>query len=227
MCFLPVLTVETHVKGSRRTRLTCPETVGVMTRSQSVTSPVPKTYDDTTKRKEITVNTLTTATKWSKALMVVAGSLLALLAGTAAPASADGPVITRQVINIPNPVPFGVTCATFNVMATMRLERTDITFSENGSPVRQIRHVHSEGTLYNPTTGYSVPFDGAFTRTEDFVAQTATYSGRHVRVMIPGQGVLALDVGERIMDVSVNPPELIFQGGQHDYAAEVCQILNP
>jgi hypothetical protein len=161
-----------------------------------------------------------------RVFMAVAGALFALLAVTAAPASADAPVITNEVINIPNPVPFGVTCATFNVLATMRVERQNITFLENGTPVRQIRHVQIEGTLYNPTTGYSVPFDGAFTRTEDFVAQTATYSGRHVRVMIPGQGVLALDVGERIMDVSVNPPELIFQGGQHEYAAQVCEILN-
>jgi hypothetical protein len=226
MCSLPVLTVETHAKGKRRTRRTCPDAVGVMTTWQSASSPVTKLYDDTTNRKESTVNNLTTMTNRSKALLTIAGLLLALVAATAAPASADAPVITRQVINIPSPVPFGVTCATFNVLATLRLERTDITFSENGIPVRNIRHVHSEGTLYNPTTGYSVPFDGAFTRTEDSVAQTATYSGRHVRVLIPGQGVLALDVGERIMDVSVSPPELIFQGGQHEYQAQVCQILN-
>ncbi|HET9494684.1 MAG TPA: hypothetical protein VFR15_10675, partial [Chloroflexia bacterium] len=143
--------------------------------------------------------------------LAIAGAFLALLAATAAPASADAPVITNEVINLPNPVPFGVTCPTFNVLATMTVERQNITFYENGSPVRQIRHVQIAGTLYNPSTGYSVPFDGAFTRTEDFVAQTATYSGRHVRVMMPGQGVLALDVGERLIDVSVNPPELIFQ----------------
>ena len=175
---------------------------------------------------ETTTNRPTIRRNRSKLVLALAGSLLALLAATAAPAAADAPVITNEVINVTNPVPFGVSCPTFNVLATFTIERTNITSYENGTPVRRIRHVHSEGTLYNPTTGYAVPIDGAFTRTDDFVAGTATYAGRHVRVHIPGQGVLALDVGRRILDVSVNPPGLIFAAGQHEYEAQVCQILN-
>jgi hypothetical protein len=150
-----------------------------------------------------------------------------MLLVAAQPAAADAPLITTQTIRVTNPVPADFSCASFNMLATFTVERRDITFYENSSPVRQIRHIDFEGRLYNATTGYSVPYDGAWTRTQDFVENTLTFTGRRFRVHIPGQGVLALDVGRTVLDFSTNPPQLLFEAGQHEFNTQICQILNP
>ena len=70
---------------------------------------------------ETTMNRPTIRKNRSKLLLALAGSLLALLVGTAHPAAADAPVITNEVITMTNPVPFGVSCPTFNVLATFTI----------------------------------------------------------------------------------------------------------
>src|SRR5262245_9804500 len=162
----------------------------------------------------------------TRVLLVVASLLLIGLAVTASSAAADAPVITRDVLRVTNPVPFDQGgCPNFNVLATFTVERSLMTFYADGSPIRQIRHIDVEGTLYNAVTGYSVPYDGAFTRTEDYVEHTVTFTGRRLRVHIPGEGVLALNVGQTVFDFSANPPQIIFEAGQHEFMAQLCEIL--
>ncbi|MEO6456836.1 MAG: hypothetical protein ABIO92_00970 [Chloroflexia bacterium] len=172
------------------------------------------------------MNTSTTRTNKTKVLLGIAGSLLALLSVAVQPAAADAPVITTNVIRVTNPVPFELTCPSFNVLVTFTVERRNITFYENGSPVLQRRHINFEGTLYNAVTGYSVPYDGTWTRTQDFVENTVTYTGKRFQVQIPGQGVLALEVGRLVLDFSANPPQVIFEAGQHEFNTQLCHILN-
>lgn len=160
------------------------------------------------------------------AVTAVTGLLLAVLSVSARPAAADAPVITTQVISVTTPIPFEVSCPSFGILTTSTAELTNITFYQNGTPIRLIRHVNFEGTLYNATTGYSVPFDGDFTRTQDYLKNTVSFTGKRWRVHIPGEGVLALNVGKTVFDFSVNPPQLVFEAGQHDFRAQVCPLLN-
>jgi len=153
-------------------------------------------------------------------------TITSFLFGTAQPVLAAAPVITSDVISVTNPAPIGVDCGAFQVLATFTVERQNITFyDEVGNKTKQIRHVSFTGSLYNSVTRASLPYEGTFNRTEDFVAHTVIFTGLRFAVQIPGQGVLALDTGQTVLDVSTNPPALIFEAGQHEFNAQICQLL--
>jgi hypothetical protein len=162
-------------------------------------------------------------------LMVYLISLLTMVSvlfGSVQSALAAGPVITSDVISVTNPAPTGFDCGSFQVLATFTVERQNITFYDDvGNKLRQIRHASFTGILYNSVTSASVPYEGTFDRTEDFVAHTVTFTGLRFAVQIPGQGILALDTGQTVLDVSTNPPALIFESGQHEFNAQICQVL--
>ena len=153
-------------------------------------------------------------------------TITSVLFGSVQTVLAAGPVITSDLISATNPVPTGFDCGSFQVLATFTVERQNITFyDEAGNKLRQIRHASFTGTLYNSVTGASLPYEGAFNRTEDFVAHTVTFTGLRFAVQIPGQGILALDAGQTVLDVSTNPPALIFEAGQHEFNTQICQLL--
>ena len=153
-------------------------------------------------------------------------TIASVLFGSAQPVLAAGPVITSDVISATNPVPFGADCSSFQVLITFTVERQNITFyDEAGNKLRQIRNASFTGILYNSVTNANVPYEGSFNRTEDFVAHTVTFTGLRLAVRIPGQGVLALDVGQTVLDFSTNPPAVTVEAGQHDFNTQICQLL--
>ena len=157
---------------------------------------------------------------------LLGAALLAFTAMSAQRVLAAGPVITSDVLSVTNPVPIGFDCGSFQVLATFTVERQNITFyDEAGNRLRQIRHASFTGTLYNSVTGASLPYEGAFNRTEDFVARTAIFTGLRFAVQIPGQGMLALDAGQTVLDISTNPPALIIEAGHHEFGEQICQLL--
>ena len=153
-------------------------------------------------------------------------TIASVLFGSVHPAAAAEPVITSDVLSVTNPVPVGFDCGTFQVLATFTVERHNITFYDDaGNRLRQIRHASFTGILYNSVTSANLRYEGAFNRTEDFVAHTAIFTGLRFVVQIPGQGVLALDTGKTVLDVSSNPPVLINGAGQHEFGEQICQLL--
>jgi hypothetical protein len=166
-----------------------------------------------------------------KLLLLVALSVPLVLAAGAAAAA---PVITYTTDQIAQPIPFGINCGSFKVLVTLDAEGTNINFLDDANQlVKQIRHVQFTGTLYNSADlSKSVPYEGDFTRTWDGVANTTTFTGVHFRVLVPGQGVLALDsarevyqpaalfVSDQILPISV--------AGNNDFdafKAEICSVL--
>lgn len=146
---------------------------------------------------------------------VVAGAVLL----SPAAVSAAGPTITT--------VPFGgsfdndIDCGDFGVDLAFSGERTTIDFySGDGTLVKQIRQVEYTGTLTNSVTGTSIPYEGRFVRTQDFLAGTVSITGLQNRVLLPGQGVVALNVGRVVFG-----PDGESASGQHDFAAQVCAAL--
>ena len=157
---------------------------------------------------------------------LLGAALLVFTTMSAQTAFAAGPVITADVISVTNPAPIGFDCGSFQVLATFTVERQNITFYDDaGNRLRQIRHASFTGTLYNSVTGASLPYEGAFNRTEDFVAHTVIFTGLRFVVQMPGQGVLALDTGQTVLDVSTTPPALIIEAGQHEFGEQICQLL--
>ncbi len=167
--------------------------------------------------------------RFTRFLMVYLVGLLTMVSvlfGSVQSALAAGPVITSDVISVTNPAPIGVDCGAFQVLATFTVERQNITFyDEAGNKLRQIRNASFTGILYNSVTNANVPYEGSFNRTEDFVAHTVTFTGLRLAVRIPGQGVLALDVGQTVLDFSTNPPAVTVEAEQHDFNTQICQLL--
>jgi hypothetical protein len=129
--------------------------------------------------------------------------LIPLAGALAVPATAvceSGPVITPVSRVVTTPIPFGASCGSFVVLFTVDAEGTNISFYDDQDKlVKQIRHLHFTGTLYNSNDlSKSVPYEGALTRTFDAATNTVSLTGLRFKVQLPREGVLALDTGEEI-----------------------------
>lgn len=159
---------------------------------------------------------------------LLAALALALALAAATPAMAENPEHTYGGTEVTVPAPFGVACEGFIVLVTFKSEYNIVNFYDDaGRLVKEIRQVSFTGTLYNSTDlSKSVPYEGDFTRTFDPVQNTVTFTGLHFRVHVPGEGVLALQVGRDIVDLMSG--QQVFLDGNHnraDFATEICGLL--
>ena len=168
------------------------------------------------------------AKRWRmRRLSLLAALALVLALAAVTPAMAENPDHTFGGTEVTVPSPFAA-CEGFIVLVTFKSEYNIVNFYDDaGQLVKQIRQVSFTGTLYNSTDlSKSVPYEGDFTRTFDPVENTATYTGLHFRVHVPGEGVLALEVGRDIVDLVSG--QQIFLDGNHNFAdfdAEICGLL--
>jgi hypothetical protein len=160
-------------------------------------------------------------------LSLLAALALVLALAAATPAMAENPEHTYGGTEVTVPAPFAA-CQGFIVLVTFKSEYNIVNFYDDaGQLVKQIRQVSFTGTLYNSTDlSKSVPYEGDFTRTFDAVENTATYTGLHFRVHVPGEGVLALEVGRDIVDL-LSGQQVFFDGNHNlaDFDAEICGLL--
>jgi hypothetical protein len=160
------------------------------------------------------------------ALFTVLALIAAGFAATAA--KADGPTITPISLHIATPIPFGVSCGSFNIVWTGDFQGTNISFYDDQNHlVRQIRHGSFTGTLYNSSDhSKSVPYDGSFTRRYDAETNTVTIEGLRFWVQLPGQGTVALDAGQTIFDGL--GPGIVSDTGPtaSQFNATVCGLLS-
>ncbi|HZC52581.1 MAG TPA: hypothetical protein VE441_08800 [Mycobacterium sp.] len=167
-----------------------------------------------------------------KKLVLLVGLALALVPTSGAAAAA--PVITHTTDQISQPIPFGIDCGSFKVLVAFEADGANINFdSDTGQLVKQIRHVQFSGTLSNSSDlAKSVTYEGDFTRTWDVVANTTTFTGVHFKVLVPGQGILALDTAREVYQPAAlfvsDQIVPIFVAGNNDFAAfktELCSAL--
>ena len=159
--------------------------------------------------------------------MLIIGMALVMLVGLPArPVLADKPEVTTQVITATN-VPYfmpGVTCGDFTILATFTLERRNTLFrDENGQLLVEKARASFTGTLTNSVTGKSLPYEGRFTRTTDFEDNTVTFTGLIRQTLVPGEGVILLETGRRVID-RITRDEL-FVAGQHEFDSQICSVL--
>ncbi len=138
---------------------------------------------------------------------------LAVPLAFAAVAAADAPTIEQQTLH--RSIPNFIQCPGFTVAGEFDVERTVMTFiDQNGTPIRQVTHVHFVGTLTNTSSGKSIPDEGNQIVTTDLVTRTSTTDGR-VRVnTVPGEGAILFQVGRVVRDAAGN---VIFFAGQNDF----------
>ena len=98
---------------------------------------------------------------------------LALPLAFAAVASADAPKTEQQTLH--RSISNFIQCHGFTVAGEFDVDRTVMTFvDQNGTPIRQVIHVHFVGTLTNTSTGRSIPDAGNQIVTIDLVTGTTT-----------------------------------------------------
>ncbi len=138
---------------------------------------------------------------------------LAVPLAFAAVASADAPAIEQQTLH--RSIPNFIQCPGFTVAGEFDVERTVMTFvDQNGTPIRQVIHVHFVGTLTNTSTGKSIPDEGNQIVTTDLVTGTSTVDGRVRVTTVPGEGAILFQVGRVVRDAAGN---VIFFAGQNDF----------
>ena len=132
----------------------------------------------------------------------------------AAVASADAPTVTQDSLH--RSIPHFLECPGFTVAGVFDVDRTVTTFVDHdGTPIRQVTHVHFTGTLTNTSSGKSIPDAGNQVVTVDLLTGTQTVDAR-VRVdTVPGEGVILAQVGRLVRNAQ---GALIFVAGQQDVA---------
>jgi hypothetical protein len=142
-------------------------------------------------------------------LLVIAALPLAL-----APAAAAATPTTVEE-SFHRSAPNFATCPGFTVRGEFDVTRTATTFyDQDGTPIRQVIHVHFVGALSNSVSGKSLADEGGQIVTLDLVEGTATIVGRQRVDTEPGLGVVFADAG-RVVRAAVGPA-IFFVAGQHD-----------
>jgi hypothetical protein len=150
-----------------------------------------------------------------RALGVLIAALIGIL--PAVPALAGAPVITNEfdVQVVDNLL---LDCGSFDVIENAHITGIEKTFyNRDGDPVRSQLHFRYDGTFTNSATGKSFsdrPDPQLYVY--DYATDTLAVKGLIVSINVPGQGVVLLDAGNIIFDVSTSPPTLIFESARHD-----------
>ena len=139
--------------------------------------------------------------------------IAALPLGLAPIAAADAPTKVEESFHRSS-LSFA-TCPGFTVRGEFDVTRTVTTFyDQDGSPIRQVLHVHFVGALSNSVSGKSLADEGGQIVTLDLLEGTATIVGRQRVDTEPGLGVVFADIG-RVVRALVGPA-IFFVAGQHD-----------
>jgi hypothetical protein len=158
-----------------------------------------------------------------RTITITCAFAVAALAG-AATADATAPTTTHQ--SFPRSIPHYLACPGFWIDGEFQIDQTTTTFyAADGTAIRIVRHVHSDGTLSNPLTGKSLADTGSFTVTVDLTTGERTIDGNLNTATNPGGGVIYHAVGR----LAFEPDGTILEAGPHDDAddnyGDLCSYL--
>lgn len=126
-------------------------------------------------------------------------------------------IVTRAGTNLPNWD--DVVCDGFTIDYSFSAAgRATQVYDASGNATQETRHVSFTGTLMNSTDGAkSVPYEGHWNRTLDIQTNTLVFTGLVMQVLLPGQGVIAKNVGRNVVDLDLAEGEdVLFLAGQWD-----------
>ncbi len=154
--------------------------------------------------------------------LIVAVCLAAVAGVFAATAAADQPTIQEQTVHrsIANFLP----CAGFTVSGEFDITRIVFTFYDsNGTPIRTVTHIHSEGTLTNTATGKTLADQGNQIITTDLLTGEVIVVGPSRVDTAPGGGVVFAQVGRVVREngqvVEIDGRNDILEGNLADFCA--------
>jgi hypothetical protein len=110
-------------------------------------------------------------------MLTIVTSLAVLVLAAAGTAGATAPTTTHQ--SFPRSIPHYLPCPGFWIDGEFQIDRTTTTFyNQDGTQIRTVMHVHSDGTLSNPLTGTSLADSGDFKITVDLLTGERTLDGK-------------------------------------------------
>lgn len=136
-------------------------------------------------------------------------------------ATANGTLCEFDYANEGENVPSwnGVACDGFTINNTYQSQgHIKQTFDAAGELTKEIRHTAFSGTLTNSSdASKSLPYEGRFVRTMDVAAQTLTVTGLNTKVVAPKVGLVYLNAGHTILDLTKPEGEnVILAAGRWD-----------
>jgi hypothetical protein len=168
--------------------------------------------------------------RFHRLLLVSLAVLLALV--TVAPAFAAQPEIKRTVVD--DTFTVDDVCAFPLEVHVEGIERDALYYDQAGNLVQVIATFpRLRVTLTNLETGESLSFPSpsvATTKINPDGSYTVTVTGLSDRLVVPGQGAVAMDVG-RFVDYYSGPddqePDTIFEAGRFDASnpPHICEVL--
>jgi len=169
--------------------------------------PVPLTHKEQFTMRTQTPIDASRSARWRQARLVALLGAVALALVVSATALAAGPQIVTATVTVSTPEP-NFECSpygrNFAALSTFTVTRRAIQFSDSsGNLTKEIRHIHFSGTLYrSDDLTKTIPYAGNWTRTFDVAANTVTNTGL-LRYSHPdGSGMVALDAGKSVLDLS-------------------------
>jgi hypothetical protein len=164
-----------------------------------------------------------------KKLSIVIALASLAFAGVAS-AAGDQPVMFEETVTSSTPT-FNFSCTpygySYDMLATFTVTRRYIRFYENGALVKEIRHIHFEGTLYrSDDRSRTIPYAGTWTVTTDVAANTATNTGLFRYSHPDGSGMVTLNAG-RMVQTATPPIVTISDTAQlaTEWREEVCAFV--
>jgi hypothetical protein len=130
------------------------------------------------------------------ALLVIGNAIASVFVASAA---ADQPTIEEQTIH--RSIANFLSCLGFTISGEFDITRVVFTFYDsNGTPIRTVVHVHSDGTLTNTATGKTLADEGNQIITTDLLTGEVVVVGPSRVDTAPGVGVVFAQVGRVVRE---------------------------
>ena len=160
---------------------------------------------------------------------LVQGVLAALALALAGAAVAAKPVIATIPIDETNVI----RCQGFQLEESVQGSIKVRSFFQNGQIVREVQSISLMHTVTNEEgESVSTPDVGVdFVRINSDGSATVAVIGLVSRLTVPGEGLIAADVGRSVLffeSPTDQEPDVLFQAGKHDdLTAALCEALAP
>jgi hypothetical protein len=154
--------------------------------------------------------------------LIVAVCPAAVAGVFAASAAADQPTIQDQTVH--RSIASFLSCPNFTVAGEFDVSRIVFTFYDsNGTPIRTVTHIHSEGTLTNTATGKTLADQGNQIITTDLLTGEVVVVGPSRVDTVPGEGVVSAQVRRVVREsgqvVEIDGRNDILEGNLADFCA--------
>jgi hypothetical protein len=121
---------------------------------------------------------------------------------------------------------FVQTCSSFNITSSYTSDREHHDVADaSGDMVYERLKVSFTGALQNANNGQSVPYDGKFTRTSDYIRSEVSISNFELRIGLPAPGDFTVTIAHQEMDLLASPVDVLNSFVPRELSTFLCLRL--